>query len=163
MAANGSRFEQPVVGLLWSILGGTLLAACGGDPASAADGAGGAGTTGPPAKFSEIYPMIFPNTTNARCNFCHSMPPTDKGNGMLHMGDSQAMAYDALVGKNSQSTRCMNRPLVVAGQPDMSLLYLKVSLPAPPCGSRMPLGGTPFNDMQIGMIRSWIAAGAMND
>jgi hypothetical protein len=53
----------------------------------------------------------------------------------------------------------MGKTLVVAGHPEMSLLFLKLS-PNPPCGSRMPLGGTAFTDAQLEMIRSWIAAGA---
>ena len=124
--------------------------------------AGGTGSGGPAAKFSEIYAMAFPAMTNPRCEFCHSMPPSDIGNGKLHLGTDPATAYAALVGQVSVSAFCMGRPLVVPNQPEMSLMYLKLS-PNPPCGNRMPLGGTPFTDVQLEMVRSWIAAGAPND
>src|SRR5205823_4397527 len=97
------------------------------------------------AKFSEIYTMAFPAMTNPRCEFCHSMPPSDVGNGKLHLGTDQATAYAALVGKVSVSAFCMGRTLVDPGHPETSLMYLKLS-PNPPCGNRMPLGGTPFTD-----------------
>jgi hypothetical protein len=106
--------------------------------------------------------MMFPMETNARCNACHANPPNDVGNGNLHMGPEKATAYAALVGKSSTSSRCMNKPLVVPSQPDMSLLVQKLSA-SPPCGARMPLGGNAFTDTQLEMVRSWIAAGAKDD
>lgn len=143
-----------------------VLAACSsdssGDDAAGMAGAGMAGNAAPAAKFSEIYAMMFPMATNARCDACHSMPANDIANGNLEMGKTPASAYMALVGQTSKSSRCMSKTLVVPGQPEMSLLYQKLSA-APPCGSRMPLGGTGFSDAQLEMIRSWIAAGAKND
>ncbi len=130
-----------------------VLAGCGSD---------GSATNGPAAKFSEIYAMAFPSMTNPRCDFCHSMPASDVGNGKLHMGMDQMTAYTALVGKVSVSAYCMGRTLVDPGHPETSLFYLKLS-PTPPCGVRMPNGGTPFTDAQLEMVRSWIAAGALND
>jgi hypothetical protein len=129
---------------------------------AAAGGAAGKTSSEPAATFSAIYSMMYPMETNARCNACHANPANDVGNGNLHMGMDRATAYSALVGKTSMSSRCMQRPLVVPGHPEMSLLMLKLS-PSPPCGSRMPVGGNPFTDVQLEMIRSWIAAGAKND
>lgn len=133
-----------------------------GDDDSAGSAGGAAGNAAPAAKFSEIYAMMFPMATNARCDACHSMPANDIANGNLEMGKTQMSAYTALVGQSSRSSRCMGKTLVMPGQPEMSLLYQKVSA-APPCGSRMPLGGTAFSEAQLEMIRSWIAAGAAND
>jgi hypothetical protein len=130
--------------------------------AGAGTGAGAASPAVPAATFSEVYPMIFPMSTNARCVACHSMPPNDLANGNLQMGSDRASAYAALVSKNSTSTRCMNMPLVMPGQPDQSLLLLKLS-PTPPCGNRMPIGGNALSDDQLGLIRSWIAGGAKDD
>jgi hypothetical protein len=145
------------------------VAGCGSDGStggtSLQSSAGGTGTqmsNAPAAKFSDIYAMAFPAMTNPRCEFCHSMPPSDVGNGKLHMGSDPATAYAALVGKVSVSAFCMGRTIVDPGHPETSLMYLKLS-PNPPCGNRMPLGGTPFTDVQLEMVRSWIAAGAMND
>ena len=147
-----------------------LLGALGcGDDGSSPEDAGvalsadaGASLAAPAAKFSEIYPLIFPSTTNARCSFCHSMPAIDSIDGKLSTGADQAAAYAALVGQTSTSSKCGGRVLVVPGQPDMSLLLQKLG-ESPPCGSRMPVGGMPLSDVQLEMIRSWIAAGAMND
>jgi hypothetical protein len=123
---------------------------------------GAAGNSAPAAKWSEIYPMIFPMSTNPRCDACHGMPPNDVANGNLFMGKDSDTAYAALVGQKSKSSRCMQRTIVDPGKPDDSLMLLKLS-PNPPCGSRMPIGGTPFTDTQLEMIRSWIAGGAKKD
>ena len=56
----------------------------------------------------------------------------------------------------------MQKTIVEPGKPDESLMLQKLS-PNPPCGNRMPVGGNPFTDAQLEMIRSWIAAGAKND
>ncbi|MEY4515074.1 MAG: hypothetical protein RLZZ450_7196 [Pseudomonadota bacterium] len=117
---------------------------------------------GAPATFSEIYESLFPTTTNARCNFCHSMPAKDASNGKLSMGETKAAAYDALLGKISTSTRCTDMPLLTPGDPDASLFLLKFS-ETPPCGGRMPLGGKLLTSTQVARIRSWIVAGAKND
>jgi hypothetical protein len=130
--------------------------------AATAAGGGGAGATGPAATFTAIYEMLFPMPTNARCNACHANPANDVGNGKLQTGADKASAYAALVGKTSMSSRCMNRPLVLPGQPEMSLFYLKL-MPTPPCGVRMPNGGNQLTAEQIDMVRSWIAAGAKDD
>jgi hypothetical protein len=158
---------------------GLFLAAvgCSSDPMQAVGIAGAAGSSplmaspaaGVPAPaaaaaatWTQIYEMMYPMQTNPRCNACHANPANDVGNGNLHMGPEKETAYMALVGKVSASSRCMQRPLVVPMHPEMSLLLIKLS-PNPPCGSRMPVGGNPFADTQLEMIRSWIAAGAKND
>lgn len=116
------------------------------------------------AKLSEIYPAIFPAMTPAKCNFCHSQPPSQVSNGKLHTGDEGdvAAAYAALVGQTSISRDCAGKSLVVPGKPEESLLYTKLTA-KPPCGARMPFGGGALPDAQIEMVRSWIAAGASDD
>ena len=132
-------------------LAGLALAACSSSSAP----------SGPPATFSEIYPLIYPRQTRAQCNFCHSLPPNNTSNGLLSMGSEKATAYAALIGKTSASSHCSGKAYVVPGDPDHSLLLKKLTLPE--CGDRMPLGGDPLTPEQLEMIRSWIAAGAMND
>jgi hypothetical protein len=149
-----ARAIRSLFGAAWILFTGAVTGGCGSEGQSAPSNA----TAG---KFSAIYALAFPTTTNARCEFCHGMPANNVGNGKLHMADL-ATAYAALVGQTSMSSMCMGRLLVVPGQPEMSLFYLKLS-PTPSCGSRMPLGGTPFTDEQLEMVRSWIAAGAPND
>lgn len=150
-------------GALWLWL---LAAGCGGDSpspgaAASAAGMGAAGGGAPAATFTQVYAMLFPRASTGQCDMCHALPAHDVVNGNLETGMTQASAYAALMGKQSQSSRCMSRPLVVPNDPEMSLLYLKLS-PTPPCGVRMPNGGK-LSDAQIDMVRSWIAAGAKND
>jgi hypothetical protein len=139
-----------------------VAGASAGATAGVSAGTSGAAPSGPAATFSEIYEMLFPMSTNARCVACHSMPPNDIANGNLQMGSDKATAFAKLVGVTSTSSRCMNRPLVVASQPDQSVFLLKLSA-TPPCGSRMPLGGNALSDAQLEKVRSWISAGAKND
>ena len=130
-------------------------AACAASPAQPPSGA--------PGTFTEIYAELFPAGTTAQCNYCHDRPPNDISNGKLNMGHTRADAYAALVGPSSASAKCGGgRSLVVPGDPSGSLLYQKLGT-APPCGDRMPQGGSPLTDAQLEMVRSWIAAGAKND
>jgi hypothetical protein len=46
------------------------------------------------------------------------------------------------------------------GDPDNSLLLIKVEGPPPDLGSRMPLAGEPLTEREIALIRAWIEAGA---
>lgn len=151
---SSSRPERRGHGLGLACLSLLAVSACG--------GGGGGDPAGPPATFSAIYPLIFPPTTNARCDFCHSLPANEISNGKLHVGADQHGARAALVGQASISTRCGGRTLVVPGDPDSSLFLQKLS-PAPPCGNRMPLGGAVLPDAVLEMVRTWIEAGAKDD
>lgn len=141
------------------------LSGCSGDAPSS----GGRGTAEnaatsnlAPAKFSEIYPLMFPRESKPQCNNCHGRPADEVGNGNLDMGTDPASAYAALVGKKTPGVKCGTGVLVLPGDPGSSLFLQKLS-PNPPCGDRMPVGGAPLADAQLDMIRSWIAAGAPND
>ncbi|MEY2936086.1 MAG: hypothetical protein RL033_6835, partial [Pseudomonadota bacterium] len=100
--------------------------------------------------------------TDSRCNFCHSMPASQVSNGMFHTGTDKAETYASIMDRMSTSNACAGRDLVVPGDPEQSLLLLKVA-GLPPCGNRMPLGGKVLTASQIRLIRSWIAAGANDD
>ena len=121
-----------------------------------------AGDDAPPGTFSEIYDTLFPPTTPARCDFCHSMPASDVSNGNLSTGTDRAAAYAALVDQKSTSSRCAGKPLVVPFHSEQSLLLDKL-MAKPSCGDRMPLGGMQLSDAELEVVRSWIDAGAMND
>lgn len=138
-----------------------LLAASAVVGALSADGCDTGGGQ-PPGTFTEIFETLFPPTTNARCNFCHSMPASDISNGNLSTGTDQDAAYAALVGTTSTSSRCAGKQLVVPYHPEESLLLDKLQA-TPSCGDRMPLGGMALSDMELEVVRSWIAAGAKND
>lgn len=121
-----------------------------------------AGTDAPPGTFTEIYETLFPATTPARCDFCHSMPASDVSNGDLSTGADKAAAYRALVSQSSTSSRCAGKPLVVPFHADQSLLLDKLT-GEPTCGDRMPLGGMALSDAELEVVRSWIDAGAKDD
>jgi hypothetical protein len=52
--------------------------------------------------------------------------------------------------------------LVVPGDPDASLLYLKLT-GTQPCGKKMPDTAKPLTAEQIELVHDWIADGAKND
>jgi hypothetical protein len=111
------------------------------------------------ATFTEVYSQIINGPPG--CNGCHT-PPAPTGN--LDMS-TQAIAYTNLVGKPPTSAPlCASETslkLVDPGNACNSLIYLKVT--GPPCGSQMPLGGTPLTPAQYDLIGTWINAGAKND
>lgn len=56
-----------------------------------------------------------------------------------------------------------NGPVVIPGDADHSLLFLKVALESPPFGARMPLGRAPLPVSKIRLIEDWINQGAKNN
>jgi hypothetical protein len=117
----------------------------------------------PAATFTEIHTTLFPQATPAKCDFCHGQPASQVSNGLLNMGsDDRDAAYAAIIGQTSTSRDCAGQPYVVPGDPEASLFYVKL-LDDPGCGERMPLGGGNLPADQIEMVRSWIAAGALDD
>jgi mono/diheme cytochrome c family protein len=112
--------------------------------------------------FSVIYDQLFPVETKAQCNSCHGVASNEVTNGQLSMGSDRATAYATLLGKDSISKRCAGKPLILPHQPDASL-FLQKLVAAPPCGDQMPLGGGHLSTAQVNLVRSWIAAGALDD
>lgn len=135
------------------VLAALSASGCGGSKSSS-----GSST---PATFSQIYSSIIAN----RCAPCHTTP-TGIGvvNGHLDM-TSASTAYSNLVGTPAAGIACGGQGTrVVAGEPDSSIMYLKVSLDDPsPCGLKMPAAGGPLTQDQANMIESWIKAGALNN
>jgi hypothetical protein len=76
--------------------------------------------------------------------------------------------YGELVGVAAGGPDCKNMGLtrVVAGKPEESLLYMKITGMGPDggklCGDTMPVNGVLTAD-QIDLVRRWIEAGAPND
>jgi len=152
--------------------GGMAGGGTGGMAGGGTGGTGGAGTGGMTSdapiepKFSAIYEKVLPSCGGP---FCH----TGSGGGNLVM-DTQANAYKNLVGVAAMGMNLPNatNPMnckdsgltrVVAGDPEMSLLYSKVRLDKDvPCGSRMPTGGM-LKQAQVDAIKAWIMAGAKDD
>jgi len=91
--------------------------------------------------------------------FCHGAGDT----GNLSM-TTQPVAYSSLVGVAAHGPYCADAGLlrVDPGDPDASLLYLKVT--NPPCGAKMPPGYFPYLDArETAQISEWISLGAPNN
>lgn len=124
-----------------------------------APGTAGAMSAPPPddgkPTWSGIYNHSFRSCRNA---ICHG-----KGVAGVDM-TSQQSAYDSLVGHASDPTReCAKLGLnrVEPGEPEKSLMWLKLDINAP-CGQQMPPGGT-LPQAVVDRVHDWIAQGAKND
>jgi hypothetical protein len=126
-----------------------------------------------PNSFTAVYrTIIAPTCAN---NYCHY-----NGVGIRYSAldmSSQVYAYWSLVGQPCMGPSCSEMGTrVIPGQPDQSILYLKVSQTMPPCGSQMPadpdaltatgtsvFSGTALPDDQQQLIHDWIRDGAQNN
>ncbi|MDH5675482.1 MAG: hypothetical protein OEZ06_25390 [Myxococcales bacterium] len=82
--------------------------------------------------------------------------------GGLDLTSEQA-AYEDLVNAPATGLDCVdgNYSRVIPGEPDGSLLYIKL-LASPPCGDEMPPSPTPLlPEGEIEAIRQWILGGAL--
>jgi hypothetical protein len=88
--------------------------------------------------------------------FCHLNP--------VYFGlGTPELAYRTLVGVPSWGPKCVSLGLsyVEPGDPERSLVYLKVQEP-PPCGLFMPPPGfRALDPRQLEQLREWIARGAL--
>lgn len=133
---------------------------------SGAAGAGSAGTMSASASgptFSAVYDALFSNSAAAGCFGCHSGMMNPALNGNFSMITDKAAAYKGLASaKSSPEGMCKDMTRVTAGDPMKSLLYLKIS-GSPPCGMKMPPGGTPLPADVVTLVKDWIMAGAKDD
>lgn len=109
--------------------------------------------------FSAVFDEVFEHNL-CTSEFCHGL-----GGATLNFSTKRA-GYDSLVDRPATGAKCKDRGLVlvVPGDPEASLLFLKVSTDTPPCGARMPhFPGFVLNDREIAQIREWIALGALDD
>ena len=150
-----------------SIAGQMALGAAGtgGSAAASAPGVAGAlpqaGTEAAATGKLSFATDIFPKVIRAKCSACHSDAPNMGG---LAFFPGAETAYKNLVNVpagNEETYKCKGIGLmrVQPGDPDKSLIYLKLT--NPPCGSKMPPGmfgmATPE---QVELVRQWIAEGA---
>ncbi len=95
-----------------------------------------------------------------RCTICHVDGGFADQQGIdLRLAEDDT--YDQLV--DQVSIQRSDLTLVVPGDSQASLLFLKVSSDSPPVGNRMPLGGSLLADDEIAIIRDWIDQGALDN
>jgi hypothetical protein len=107
--------------------------------------------------------VFFPRCTAP----CHSGGEDFAAGGL----DLEPDARLALLDVEAASNKCGDSglTLLVAGDPEASLAYLKIVTKSedtePPCGDPMPSGSTrpPLTGAQIEALRAWIEAGAAGD
>ena len=145
----------------------------------------GCGSSAPPAanSFTKVYTeVIQPTCANDYCHYygvagANALTP---GNSGLDMS-SKVRAYWGLFDRPCIGTSCNQLgKRVVPGDPDSSMLFLKVQDPAPapvPCGSEMPadintfltsgtvffITGTALPQEKQDLIKNWIQDGAQNN
>jgi hypothetical protein len=158
------------VGAAGSAVGGGVAGA---GTAGAAGMAAMMGAAGAPAfmpgspTFGAIYQEIIVGTGCNGGPTCHASTVA----GQLKM-TTKPDAYTALVGAKAMgmnlvmngSPNCKDSALtrVVAGDPNASLLFKKISSDTPECGGKMPPSGALPTD-KVEQIRAWIMNGAKND
>lgn len=147
----GSHFDMARA-RAWLAWGGIAISTVVGVASCADDesGSGGAGGVGggadacPPDLAALQQEVFVPNCTRAGC----------------HGSDSPAVGLDLTTSDlgarlvNQPGTAC-DRPLVVPGAPEQSLLMQKLEGPDPECGSRMPIGAV-MDPVQIACVSRWI-------
>lgn len=161
--------------------GGSGGAGAGGARAAGAGGAGAGGASaasggaaaggGVAATFADVHELL--SCEGCNNSFCHGSAAGFNINGL-----GRTEFYELLVGKDgkggpagtmAEGGLCEGKKRVVPGDPENSLLYLKLANRAP-CGEAgMPIPGATrmesglFNPRQLEVVRSWIAAGAKKD
>ncbi len=102
---------------------------------------------------ADIQPIL-----NERCITCHAPGGFAQMVG-IPWDFREDTAFDDLV--NRVSSQDADFTLVVPGDPDSSLMFLKISCESPPVGEMMPLGGPPLTDDEVELIRAWVEQGAV--
>jgi hypothetical protein len=88
---------------------------------------------------------------------CHTGPAAG-----FKMGTNNEL-YANLVNVKATGAGCATSGYdrIVPGDPDNSLVYLKIGVTPPPCGDQMPIDK--LDATKIELVRSWIEAGAPKD
>jgi hypothetical protein len=133
----------------------------GGTPGVGGAGAAGSGaTTDPPLTYTSY---IGPILTNNGCGGCHyiaqnGVPPYMGGFGLSYENFMAAVTPAHAGCPNLDASRRR----VVPGDPDHSLIYIKISVANLPgsCGGHMPYMGTSLSATYQMKVRQWILNGA---
>jgi hypothetical protein len=150
-----------VVALSLSATGVQPGSGAAGSPAAGSGAAGQTATTPGMSTFSSIYTQIL--VPRCASPLCHASTSATRGALSIEAGATASAARSSLLNQPASGTQCASAglALVAPGNPDMSLLYRKLT-DMPPCGSRMPPTAALTAD-EIDRVRTWIANGAADD
>ena len=116
-----------------------------GDSAAATSGSGAMSKTSGSCNTADVRPIFQANCTQSICHDA-SQPA-----GELDLSSADPAGQMLNVG----SSLCTDQVRLVAGDPNRSLLWLKLTGQAPDCGDPMPIGGT-LSATDLGCIEQWI-------
>jgi hypothetical protein len=155
----GSANPGVVVGLQVGSTGPVMTTGAAGTGTAGAGSAGRPASEANPNSFSKIYNEIL--STKCAGAVCHT--GTSTGAFTMPAGANASTVRGTLLNKPAAGSACMasGLSLVTPGDPDKSLLYLKLA-GMPPCGGKMPPTGALAAD-EIARIRAWIMNGAADN
>lgn len=103
----------------------------------------------------DVLPLFLRSPREGGCG-CHN---SSAGSSGYRLSNLDLRSYERVM----QGGLISGDNHVVAGNPCMSILYLKLTS-APPFGSRMPNSGPPFfTREELALVHDWIAEGALDD
>ncbi len=108
---------------------------------------------GPAVRFARDVQPIFQNCLTSACH--------EGADAAGSFELTPGRASEELLTRRSRAGACAGQPLVVAGDPDDSVLWKRIGGTA--CGASMPLGATLLAPAEVDVIRAWIAQGAAAD
>lgn len=146
---------MPIIRKVAPMLIAALLAACGGsdDTMTGPDGDDDRQLLADPSFSDDIQEII--ERRGCAASQCHGT-----GEGGMTLSASANANYEAWVGVDATSEPAFLR--VDPGDPDNSYVVIKLE-GRQNVGDRMPLGAPPLDDIDLGNIRNWIAAGALQN
>ncbi|HKP58074.1 MAG TPA: PQQ-binding-like beta-propeller repeat protein [Polyangiales bacterium] len=163
MSVSGDTLVIPVGAATPAVVVALRLSGTSG-AAGSGGSAAGSGAAGNSAGNSSAFSAIYSQIIAPRCagSVCHSSSSTG-GSLNLPAGASASTVRSSLLNKPASGPECTTSgmSLVVPGNPEMSLLYRKLT-DTPPCGSRMPPTGA-LPAAELDRIRTWIMNGAADD
>jgi hypothetical protein len=120
-------------------------------------------TTAQTEELPPTWTRVYEEVIVPKCLPCHA---SDIGTtrGGLDMS-TKIDAYANLVNAPTEGEACTEAGTRVSpGNPDDSIMYLKVSTDDPaPCGAKMPYMLPSLSDEEAELIEDWIRAGARDD
>ncbi|APR79270.1 Hypothetical protein A7982_04617 [Minicystis rosea] len=116
--------------------------------------AGCPGSLENPERFAEQFGTCpdVPTLLNTACGTANCHGASNPSSGL-------DLASSDIAGRLAGKEATNGGLLLDFDAPEKSVLYTKVT-DLPPFGSRMPLGGTPFDDTEVSCILSWIETSA---